>query len=129
MDIATLIGLIASLGLVAVTILAGEGASTFMNLPSLLIVVGGTIGATLVSFPISTVMQVMGVVRKTLFVAEPNSARLIEALEDLAKKAIVYSEDALKQSKYGATYEGAEERHELIEEIEGDEGLLEDAPQ
>ncbi len=51
------------------------------------------------------------------------------ASEDLAKKAIVYSEDALKQSKYGATDEGAEERHELIEEIEGDEGLLEDAPQ
>ena len=50
------------------------------------------------------------------------------ASEELARMAVQYSEDALKQAQYGATDEGAEERHELIEEMEADEGLLEDEP-
>jgi len=49
------------------------------------------------------------------------------ASEDLAKKASYWADQASKQSKYGAQDEGAEERFELIEQIEDDQGLLEDA--
>ncbi len=49
------------------------------------------------------------------------------ASEDLAKKASYWAEQSLKQSKYGAQDEGAEERFDLIEQIEDDESLLEDA--
>ncbi len=87
MDLATLIGLVASLGLITFAILSGDGAMTFLNVPSIVIVFGGTVGATLVCFPMKTVLGVMGVLRKTLMHSESSTPELIGKLEELAKKA------------------------------------------
>lgn len=87
MDLATLIGILASFGLVGMTILSGDGASTFLNVPSILVVFGGTIGATLVCFPMKTVLGVVGVLRKTFFFKGLSNADIIKTLEELAKKA------------------------------------------
>jgi chemotaxis protein MotA len=87
MDLATLIGIIVSLGLVSFAILTGDGASTFLNVPSIVIVFGGTIGTTLVCFPMKTVLGVMGVTRKLLFADPEDHGALIAKLEELAKKA------------------------------------------
>ena len=47
MDLATLLGIIGGLGIIMSSILLGGSASTFFNVPSLLIVVGGTIAVVL----------------------------------------------------------------------------------
>lgn len=43
MDLATLIGLIGALGIIAASILLGTGAQVFFNVPSMLIVFGGSL--------------------------------------------------------------------------------------
>ena len=55
MDIATLIGLVAGSAVILAAIVIGGSPGTFVNVPSLLIVVGGTIAATLIKFPMSDV--------------------------------------------------------------------------
>lgn len=57
LDAATLIGLLAALGVIAVAVLAGGPMSAFVDPPSLLIVVGGTLAVTTASFSLSDVTQ------------------------------------------------------------------------
>jgi len=87
MDIATLFGMVAALGLISFSILTGEGADTFLNVPSLVIVVGGTIGATFVCFPMKTVFGVLGVLRKTVLPGGVDSKEIITQLEGLSMRA------------------------------------------
>lgn len=51
MDIGSLVGLLAGSGLVVASMLMGGGLGMFINIPSILIVVGGTIAATAIAFP------------------------------------------------------------------------------
>ena len=53
MDITTLIGIIVAFCLVGVSILMGGPGGWFINYPSIMIVMGGTIGATLINYPLS----------------------------------------------------------------------------
>lgn len=56
MDLATLLGLLISFGLIGSAMAAGAGGlMTFLDIPSALIVVGGTIGATLTQSPLSKI--------------------------------------------------------------------------
>ena len=57
MDFATFFGIIGGFGLVLVAILIDGAGSTFYNLPSIMIVVGGTTASTLVTFPLEEVIQ------------------------------------------------------------------------
>jgi chemotaxis protein MotA len=50
-DIASIVGLLAGIALVLASILMGSGLGTFINLPSVLVVVGGSIAATAIAFP------------------------------------------------------------------------------
>ena len=50
MDLATLIGLIGAIGIIAASILLGTGAQVFFNVPSLLIVIGGSLFVVLAKF-------------------------------------------------------------------------------
>lgn len=68
MDIGSLLGLVAGTGLVLASILMGSGLGTFINVPSALVVVGGTIAATAIAFPggeLKTVGKVLGRVFKS----------------------------------------------------------------
>ena len=87
MDITTLIGIATGLGLVFVAILQGGGVSLFINIPSLMITVGGTIGATLINFPLPKVIKVMGVVKKAFFHKEPSPEDTIATLVEFARIA------------------------------------------
>jgi chemotaxis protein MotA len=49
-DIATVIGLVASLGLIIIAILLGQSYANFFNLPSVLIVILGTLAVTMISY-------------------------------------------------------------------------------
>lgn len=57
MDFATLIGLVVGIGVVAAAILVGSDFWIFLNLPGFLIVVGGTLAATFVKFPLQNVFS------------------------------------------------------------------------
>jgi len=62
-DVATFVGIIFAVTLVVSAILMGGPVGWFINYPSLMIVFGGTMGATLLSYPLSEVAGVIQVVR------------------------------------------------------------------
>ncbi|MBI3288884.1 MAG: MotA/TolQ/ExbB proton channel family protein [Elusimicrobia bacterium] len=69
MDIATIAGIVVFLGLTVASIYLGEGVAgfkPFLNLEALLMVMGGTVCATLVNYPLSQVVGVGKVIRKTI---------------------------------------------------------------
>ena len=71
MDIATPAGLLIGFVLLIISVILGGGASgitAFINVPSIMIVVGGTICATLVRYPLQRVTGLMGLIMKTIFV-------------------------------------------------------------
>jgi len=67
MDFATIIGVISAFSLVFAAIATGGGLLVFWNLPSLLIVVGGTFGATLISYPLSEFFNLLRYLKNALF--------------------------------------------------------------
>ncbi len=85
MDIATLIGLITAIGLVIMAIQLGGSIASFIDPVSMLIVVGGTIGATLVNYPLGEVLRAINVGMKTLFYKMENPANMINQLVELAQ--------------------------------------------
>ncbi len=87
MDIATLVGIVVAGGLVISSILMGGSAAWFINYPSLMIVVGGTMGATLLAYPLSDVLSVFGVVKNVFLHRSQSAAELIPVMGGLAKKA------------------------------------------
>lgn len=87
MDIATVIGIIAGIGMIAFSIVTGEGAKMFLHVPSILIVLGGSIAATLISFQLKEVLGVVSVVRKAFFSDATDTVQLIDTVVNLSKKA------------------------------------------
>jgi chemotaxis protein MotA len=86
-DITTLIGILVAFGLVIISIMTGGTFTWFINYPSLMIVVGGTMGATLLAYPLSEVMSVFKVARHVFLHQSKSVQSLIALLVDFAKKA------------------------------------------
>jgi len=84
MDFTTLIGIASGVGLVLVAIFMGGGISIFINIPSMMITFGGTLGATLINFPFSKVMGVLRVVKNAFFYKEISPDEVIKQLVDFA---------------------------------------------
>jgi chemotaxis protein MotA len=66
-DIATILGVFSAFGLVWLAIFMGGGITLFINLPAMMIVVGGTLGATMINYPLKDVLGVFKIVKKALF--------------------------------------------------------------
>lgn len=87
MDIATLIGLLGAFGVVLSAIILGGAASNFVNVPSFLVVIGGTFMVTMVKFSLSSFLSATSVAVKA-FIHKPLPAEeLIANAVDLAKEA------------------------------------------
>ena len=67
MDIATLIGLLAGFGLVITAMALGGSFGSFVDVPALLIVFGGTFAVTMISFSIKETLRAQVVIFKTIF--------------------------------------------------------------
>ncbi|MCB1152494.1 MAG: MotA/TolQ/ExbB proton channel family protein [Deltaproteobacteria bacterium] len=67
MDIATLIGMVGTFGLVATAMLLGGSLAIFIDVPSVLITVLGTLMVVLVSYPLKDVAGLAKVVSKGFF--------------------------------------------------------------
>jgi chemotaxis protein MotA len=87
MDLATIIGIFAGAALVVGAIMAKPGSAFFVDPTSMMIVVGGTIGATLIHFPLRDVLSVFKVVQKVFSAHVLSNEETIENLVGLAEKA------------------------------------------
>ena len=87
MDITTLIGIVVAFGLVIISILIGGDGSWFVNYPSVMIVFGGTMGATLLSYPLSEVLSVFKVAKNVFLHRSQVATELIPLIAGFAKKA------------------------------------------
>jgi chemotaxis protein MotA len=97
MDIATIIGLLMSGVLIAGSVLYGGSPQVFLNLPSVLVVFGGTLGATLVKNPLPIVLRTFAVVGKAFVTRLPEPPDLIEQILELTKEARKKSIVALEE--------------------------------
>jgi chemotaxis protein MotA len=84
MDLASLIGVIAGVGLVLASILMNSGLDLFINIPSAMIVIGGTLAATLIAFPIN---EVMGLFLRVFMVKKSDQYALIESMVGICNVA------------------------------------------
>jgi chemotaxis protein MotA len=88
MDIATIIGLIMGFGaVIGGQIMEGGQISAIMQPTAAVIVLGGTFGATFISFPIPTIMQAVKDAKKVLFTSALNNETVIKDMINYAAKA------------------------------------------
>jgi chemotaxis protein MotA len=106
MDIATPGGMLIGLVLLVVAVILGGGVSgmaAFINIPSMLIVVGGTIAATLVRYPLGRVMGLMGVVMKTIFIKlstpQIEVQRMVQYAKIARKEGLLALENKVAEAK------------------------------
>ncbi len=86
MDLATLLGIAVASGLVFVSILMGGSAAWFISYPSLMIVLGGTMGATLINYPISDLVSMFKVTKNAFRHRTPSPLSIIPTMVDFAKR-------------------------------------------
>lgn len=88
MDIATIIGLILGFGLILASIaMGGGGLGPFIDTPSMMIVFGGSIAASLINFPLKTVLGSFGVILKCFMLKIPDPKSLIVEFKEMAQLA------------------------------------------
>ncbi|MFZ5570314.1 MAG: motility protein A [Thermodesulfobacteriota bacterium] len=87
MDIATLLGIVSAFGLVFLAIFMGGGLSLFIDVPSLLIVIGGTLGATMIHYPIQDVIGAARVGKNVFLTRTAPLNQIIRQFVDFANKA------------------------------------------
>lgn len=84
MDIATLIGVVVGFLVIVGAIVYGGGWQSFVHIPSLCIVVGGMLCATLTHFSLSQFLGIFGIIKKTFIVKIPSSSELIQNMVNFA---------------------------------------------
>ncbi len=97
-DVGTFWGAGSAFGLVLLAILLGGGISSFLDLKSLLIVFGGTLGATLIAFPLEDFLRTLEIIRPAIFPEGKNPGQRLGRLLELA--SISRSEGELSLEEY-----------------------------
>lgn len=86
MDIATIIGLIAGFGLIfaAIAMGGGGGLGPFIDPPSAMITIGGSIAALFINFPMKVCISSLSVIKKCFMVRLPEPPEVIAQFKNLA---------------------------------------------
>lgn len=84
MDIATIAGLIAGVGVICGAIFMSGGFAMFVDIPSIVIVLGGTFASTLMKFPLGHVIGSVKVALKAFLYKAENPRDLIDIAVELA---------------------------------------------
>ena len=87
MDIATVVGILMAGALVMGAIVLGGSPAWFISVPSIMIVVGGTLGATLLSYPLTQVLGVFKVVKNVFFHRTRPALEIIEKMVEFGQLA------------------------------------------
>jgi chemotaxis protein MotA len=86
-DLATIGGLIGGLGLIIGAIVAGGSLGMFVDVPSILTVIGGATAAIFVNFPSSKLLGIAKVLRKALFFDAEDPIAIIQKMVSYAERA------------------------------------------
>lgn len=86
-DVATVFGLLAAFVLTAATVTLGGSPAAFMNLPSVLLVIGGTFAVTAICFSPGDIARAQSVVAKTVFRRRVDATEAATGMLKLADKA------------------------------------------
>ena len=87
MDLATLVGFLGAFGVVAAAILFGGSAMVFFNMPSILIVMGGTFLVVLMKFSIAQFLGAFKVATRAFIYKLENPEEVIEQIIELSNMA------------------------------------------
>lgn len=87
MDLATLIGLVLGTALLFLAILLGGSLLLFINIPSVMIVAGGTFATVMIRFGMGDVINAIKVGMNTLFAQLSNPQEIIQEIVNLANIA------------------------------------------
>jgi chemotaxis protein MotA len=88
MDLTTIIGLLLALAmLTAAAVMGGGSFAAFCDLPSLLMVLGGTTGAAIACFPLRTVIRAPHIIAKSLRWRPAKPAEVVTQLVALSETA------------------------------------------
>ena len=88
MDLATIIGLLVAWGAIVMALMMDGGHLKDLMIPSaLVIVVGGTIGATVVSFPLRQLRGLPAIIRNAFYSTETDLRDIIDLMVDFARMA------------------------------------------
>lgn len=89
MDFATILGIGGGFALIFIAMAAGGSAAAYIDLPSILIVFGGTIATTMTSFSIAEILNAQRSVRQAIFRQSEDvqaTAREVIELADVARR-------------------------------------------
>ncbi len=87
MDLSTIIGMLVVWGLIVLSILMGSSLIIFLDPPSLLIVLGGTIAVVFVAFPGGKVFAGLKAVKAAFITSPPDMKGAIALLAELSGRA------------------------------------------
>ena len=87
MDIATVIGLVGATLLLVISIALGGSPLAFVNIPSILIVIGGGFAASLTSYPLKELLAGVKAIIKTFKPGLPDPVEHIDFLVEVVNKA------------------------------------------
>jgi chemotaxis protein MotA len=86
-DLGTIIGVIAGFGLILAAILMESAVGAFINVPGIMVVVGGTVSATLIGERMGNVFGGLKVALNAVFNRAPNPPETIQVVGQLATAA------------------------------------------
>ncbi|MCA9050990.1 MAG: motility protein A [Planctomycetaceae bacterium] len=87
MDISTVIGLVLAVGLVLGSIFIGGGLMDFVDVPSMMITIGGSFAALLINYPLKKAMSTANVVKKCFLYKLPTPEEVIAQFRGFATTA------------------------------------------
>lgn len=87
MDLATLLGMVGAIGIVLAAILTGGSALVFVNVPSILIVLGGTVMVVMIKFSMGQFFGAFKVALTAFINKAADPEELIEKIVELANVA------------------------------------------
>ncbi|HMR04967.1 MAG TPA: MotA/TolQ/ExbB proton channel family protein [Polyangiaceae bacterium] len=87
MDVGTLIGIVVGFGLIIGSIMLNGSLTSFMDLPSFLIVVGGTVSATLIMEKMQHVVGAMQVAKNAFLQKTSDVTKTIQTILELSNTA------------------------------------------
>ncbi len=109
MKLTSLFGLLIGLGLVFAAILSRGSLLNFLSFESIFIVLGGTVGATLLSFNKDQLQTAVGAIRVVFVDPTPPPDNLIPVMVDIVKQARVQGVGAIEVPR------GQGERNEFLQ--------------
>ena len=107
MDIATLIGLVGAIGTIVMAVVIGGSAGMFVNIPSLIIVFGGTLMVTMMRSSMADFVGAVGVAGRSF-------GNPIEKPEALIEKFVEYAELVRKDGMIALESKVGEEKNEFL---------------